>query len=186
MDTWLFHLFNTTLTAPFLDTVASVVATKWLLAGVAVLLGALSFVLGGRELRWSLVLGALVFIVSDLTVLVLKDIIARTRPCQALDGARVLAGCSESYSFPSRHATDMFAVMVLFGARHPGYSPAFLAAALVIAWSRVYAGAHYPLDVLAGAILGSALAASVVILDKRFGDIFVERFRGYVRRDNVF
>jgi undecaprenyl-diphosphatase len=76
----------------------------------------------------------------------------------------------------------MFAVMVLFGARYLNYAPAFLSAAFIVAWSRVYVGVHYPLDVVAGALLGSGIAVSILILEKRFG---VERLIEYVRRDKV-
>jgi undecaprenyl-diphosphatase len=182
IDTGLFYLLNTTLTASFLDVVMSLVSTKGLLVGVGVLAGALSFVLGGKAMKWTLVLGAVVFFISDVTVLVLKELFTRIRPCHALEGVRVLAECGSSYSFPSRHAVDMFAVMVLFGARYLNYAPAFLSAAFIVAWSRVYVGVHYPLDVVAGALLGSGIAVSILILEKRFG---VERLIEYVRRDKV-
>jgi hypothetical protein len=57
IDTGLFYLLNTTLTASFLDVVMSLVSTKGLLVGVGVLAGALSFVLGGKAMKWTLVLG---------------------------------------------------------------------------------------------------------------------------------
>jgi undecaprenyl-diphosphatase len=182
IDTGLFYLLNTTLTASFLDVVMSLVSTKGLFVGVGVLAGGLSFVLGGKNMKWTLVLSVVVFFISDVTVLVLKELFVRTRPCHALEGVRVLAECSSSYSFPSRHAADIFAVMVLFGARYLNYAPAFLTAAFIVAWSRVYVGAHYPLDVLAGALLGLAIAVTILRLEKRFG---VERLMEYVRKDKV-
>lgn len=179
IDAGLFYFFNSTLTAPFLDALVSVLAKKWFFLGLAALAGATVFFLGPKDLKWSVVLGVFVFFVSDATVLVLKELLARTRPCHALEGVRVIAGCSSSYSLPSRHATDMFAVMVLLTVRYRAWSPAFLTAAVVVGWSRVYAGQHYPLDVAAGAVMGSGLAACVFMLDKRFE---AQRLMDYLKR----
>jgi undecaprenyl-diphosphatase len=168
IDTGLFHLFNTTLTAPFLDLLVTVISKKGVFLGLAAIAAALFFFLGGRDVKWSVMLGLSVLFISDATSMVLKDFFARTRPCHALEGVRLFAECGASYSFPSSHASNVFAVMVLLTARYPAWAAAFLAAAFIVAWSRVYGGVHYPLDVLAGALLGSALAACVFVLDKRF------------------
>jgi undecaprenyl-diphosphatase len=90
----------------------------------------------------------------------LKQLIHRPRPCDVLEGINLLVGCPESFAMPSGHAsgTFAFAVPLYFfvrsGARH-----ALLAGAALISASRVYVGVHYPSDVLAGAALGSAVAA---------------------------
>jgi undecaprenyl-diphosphatase len=45
--------------------------------------------------------------------------------------------------------------------RAPRAAPAFFLLATAIAWSRVYVGVHYPLDVLGGAVLGVAIAIAL-------------------------
>ena len=55
---------------------------------------------------------------------------------------------------PSGHATTAFAVLVAFGTLWPRYRTVFLIYALLIAVSRVLVTAHYPSDVLAGALVG--------------------------------
>ena len=77
--------------------------------------------------------------------------------------------------FPSLHASGSFAVaMVLLFERRDRWAALFVFAAAAIAWSRVYLGLHFPMDVLAGAVAGSLIA------------LFVERFafrRGRKVRD---
>ncbi|MCB0570653.1 MAG: phosphatase PAP2 family protein [Phaeodactylibacter sp.] len=90
-----------------------------------------------------------------------KKHVRRLRPCQDTEiqaGARLLVGCGRSYSFTSSHAANHFA-MAAFIALTLGRIyrrirwPLFLWAAS-IAYGQVYVGVHYPLDVIAGGLLG--------------------------------
>ncbi len=79
-----------------------------------------------------------------------------------LDRVRVIGHLSHSFSLPSGHAVFSFMTATVLG--HGGgrrrKAPLFFLAALV-AWSRIYLGMHYPLDVLAGALVGSLCGLSV-------------------------
>jgi len=74
----------------------------------------------------------------------------------------VLAGCGGGYSFPSSHASNHFALASLLapswarGASSRWRWALFLWAAS-IAYGQVYVGMHYPVDVLFGALLGTAI-----------------------------
>jgi membrane-associated phospholipid phosphatase len=85
----------------------------------------------------------------------MKRVVRRPRPDDPR--VRVLAGTPSRLSFPSAHATSTTAAAVLFGTllRRP------LVAVLVppMALSRLVLGVHYPSDVLAGSLLGVAVAA---------------------------
>ena len=89
-------------------------------------------------------------------------------------------------SFPSDHATVLFALAFsLWLTRSPAPRRAgaiLLAAALAVGWARIFLGAHYPLDVLAGAGIGLAFAVTFALNPLRRG---VERFSELLDRAYV-
>jgi undecaprenyl-diphosphatase len=112
---------------------------------------------GGR--LWQL--GLAILLAYVLVDLVLKPSIARSRPYDVLMDIRVVGARPVTYSFPSGHACSSFAgawVLTLMWVR---VAPLIWALAALIAFSRVYIGVHYPIDVLAGALIGVAVGALV-------------------------
>lgn len=88
-----------------------------------------------------------------------KRVVRRPRPDDPT--VRVGVATPSTLSFPSAHATSTTAAAVLFGALLP--VGGLRAAALVVppmALSRLVLGVHYPSDVLAGGVLGAAVAAA--------------------------
>ncbi len=90
--------------------------------------------------------------------------IDRARPYEAMNGVHLLVDKTTDFSFPSDHATAAGAVAVglLLTNRPWGIVAAVLA--IVMAFTRVYVGAHYPGDVIAGLALGGAVAAAGTVL----------------------
>jgi undecaprenyl-diphosphatase len=86
------------------------------------------------------------------------------RPYTVFPDALVLVGRSHDFAFPSDHAVMAGAVAagVLLAGRRLG--AVAVAAALLMAAARVYVGAHFPLDVVAGLLLGSAVAVLSFVL----------------------
>lgn len=99
------------------------------------------------------------FLVADWFANELKLFFERIRPCNALDNVRLLIGCGKSFSFPSNHAVNAFAFATPFylmtKRRARGV---FFVVALLVGFSRVYVGVHYPSDVIAGALFGMLIA----------------------------
>lgn len=91
---------------------------------------------------------------------ILAHLAFRVRPFLA-GPATLLIHHSADSSFPSDHATLTFAVAAMLLAYHRRVGVALLVIALWVAVARVYVGAHYPGDVLGGAILGCAVSAGV-------------------------
>jgi membrane-associated phospholipid phosphatase len=96
----------------------------------------------------------------------LKIVFGRARPYAWLAGDDSGFGFfrygAKFASFPSGHTTTSVAAALAFGAVFPRWRPAFLLAALAIALSRIVLDVHYPSDVIAGALLGSAVAFYVL------------------------
>lgn len=91
---------------------------------------------------------------SDLIALVLKRITDRPRPSVTYAEPEALVRTPLDHSFPSGHAATSFAAATLFARFDRRAAVPLFALAAAIAWSRVYVGVHYPLDVLGGAVLG--------------------------------
>jgi undecaprenyl-diphosphatase len=90
-----------------------------------------------------------------------KLAVRRSRP--ELPGLPPLAGAPSSLSFPSAHATSSFAAATAMGRIAPQRRAALLVGAAAMAATRPYLGMHYPSDVLAGAVLGTALGMAAPV-----------------------
>lgn len=101
--------------------------------------------------------------------LVLKPLVGRTRPFMVNEAIEVLTRTPHDFSFPSGHTGSMVAVaaVILFCMDRKYGIPAIIAA-LLMAFSRVYVGVHYPTDVLASIILGFVIALFAVKSMDRF------------------
>ncbi len=92
----------------------------------------------------------------------LKNLVARPRPCWINTDISLLVAMPEDYSFPSGHTLHCFvAATVLMHYEKRLGIPAFVLAILV-AFSRLYLYVHFPADVLAGAVLGIGIGLLAV------------------------
>jgi undecaprenyl-diphosphatase len=87
-----------------------------------------------------------------------KQTIRRNRPFTSLNGIQNRIIPSDQFSFPSGHTAAAFIMATLLASFFPAAAlPVYLWASLV-GLSRVYLGVHYPSDILAGVVMGSACA----------------------------
>ena len=100
---------------------------------------------------------------------VLKPLVGRTRPFVVNDAIEVLTRVPHDYSFPSGHTGSMVAVCaVILLCMDRKYGIVATVAALLMAFSRVYVGVHYPTDVFASIVLGFVIAVFAVKSMDRF------------------
>jgi undecaprenyl-diphosphatase len=112
-----------------------------------------------RALLWQVCLAILL---AHVTVdLVLKPLMARSRPFIAIHDARVVVARPLTYSFPSGHAASATAGAFVTTLMLPRARVLLWALAALIAFSRIYVGVHYPLDVVFGAVVGLAVGILV-------------------------
>lgn len=98
--------------------------------------------------------------------LLIKNIVGRLRPELVLNNIAVYTKVNDYFSFPSSHAATAFAGAVIVSRIFPKGAPYFYFLAFLIAFSRIYLGVHYPLDVLIGAVLGLLVGFIVIKLTK--------------------
>ena len=93
-----------------------------------------------------------------------KHLFNRTRPFLWDSEIAPLIKTPSSSSFPSGHSATAAAGSLTLSVLYPVLAPVFLVSGFLVALSRVYLGVHYPFDVLAGVIIGTTVAALLLIL----------------------
>ena len=112
--------------------------------------------------------GASLAINALLVNVFLKNIVARSRPYEVIDGLTSLVGEQSDFSFPSGHTSSAFSVaVVMFMLMPKKYGVPALIVATLIAYSRLYVGVHYPSDIIGGLIIGILVAVICVTVYKR-------------------
>ena len=90
---------------------------------------------------------------------IMKPSIARTRPYDMIEGLNILISPSHDFSFPSGHTANSFSCAWVMLRRLPKkFGVPALVLALLISFSRLYIGVHFPSDVLGGALIAIILA----------------------------
>jgi undecaprenyl-diphosphatase len=113
---------------------------------------------------WFLAVLVTADLAADGLSLLLRQWIGRARPPSVYREPEPLVSVPHTGAFPSGHASTAFACATVIGwASRRLAVPAYVLAA-AIAWSRVYVGVHWPLDVLGGALLGVLVAIALLRL----------------------
>jgi len=176
LDQQLF-LFLNSLNSPFCDKVMHAISGRilWVPLYLAILI-----YLGIKYKRKFLII--LLFIIiaaalADQISVFFKNIFQRPRPCHepSLDGLvhMVNGECGGIFSFVSSHATNSFnvALLSLLFIKKRWFSISIIIWALVVGYSRIYLGVHYPGDVICGSLLGALIGWSIyrlyVLTDNR-------------------
>jgi undecaprenyl-diphosphatase len=172
LDYQVFKLINTVFDPAWLDPIMILVRNKYFWLPLYLFFISFFVVNFRKESIW-IILGLLITVsASDLTSSKLvKPTVKRLRPCNNVElgfEPNMRIHCSSSYSFTSSHATNHFAIAVFLfftlGKMIKKYKWLLIFWAFLISYAQVYVGAHFPIDVTAGAFLGSLIGGSVASL----------------------
>jgi undecaprenyl-diphosphatase len=118
----------------------------------------LSLIISGQEklVRVGLKI-ALVLVVSETLVFLIKRVIQRPRPFTILPEVINTRATACQYSLPSGHTCAAFAMAFVLTSAFPGLDYIFFTLATLVGLSRMYLGVHYPSDVVAGMLIAYAV-----------------------------
>ena len=120
--------------------------------------------------------------IVDQMSTVIKYAFERPRPCNALPSVYLLETCGNGYSFISNHASNVFgfAMVTTLLFKKRWYTISIFIWALVVAYSRIYLGKHYPLDIVGGAAFGMFVGGGCYLLLQLYFEI-----RSYLKLGKV-
>ena len=137
----------------------------WIVVGILIIL----FLIKKTRIM-AIVAGASIILGRYVVVEIIKRLYSRPRPYLILDGVKKIISENHDYqSFPSGHATIFFALATAIYFFNKKWGIVSFVAAILVGISRIFVGVHWPLDVLAGAIVGIISGVIVNLIFKKYG-----------------
>ena len=176
LDLKLFRLINQKLSNPVFDWFMPFISSKsfWL---IPIFIGlVLLFWLGKKRGRIATLLIILTIATADpFCARVLKPTFKRLRPSHELSDVRLLGKKGGKYGFPSNHAANVAGSMLILAFFYRRYKYLCGGLALVVGYSRIYLGVHYPTDVLAGFVIGIGISVGWILIWRSLANYLLKK-----------
>ncbi len=166
IDQQLFFLINRGFANPIFDFLLPLMRSKYFWAPLYIFL--IVYIIKSNKTSkgiWTIAFVLITFALTDfVSASIIKETVQRLRPCndpEIMGFVRNIVGCGNGYSFVSSHAANHFGIAIFLGLFFNEYrwvGISFKIWATVIAFSQVYVGVHYPIDVICGMFLGIGIA----------------------------
>jgi len=169
IDSSLFYFLNVRMANPVFDLVMPFLTEKYTWFPVWSIAAVFLITRGGKNGRWALLIAIIAVGMSDyISASIIKPLAGRIRPCNVEPVVHLLGKKKSSFSFPSAHAANFFALATVFSYFYYNYRVIFWFFAVLVAYSRIAVGVHYPFDVTAGALLGYVMAVVLLLSYEHF------------------
>lgn len=116
-----------------------------------------------RRSVYPFALTAVAVLAADGLAGLVKVLVGENRPSEP----DPLVTIPHSHSFPSGHTATATAAAIVLSSLAPRLTPLFVVLAAAIAYSRLYVGVHFPLDIVGGAVIGAATALLLLAAARR-------------------
>lgn len=166
-------LFLNGINSPFWDTIMFWISYKF--TWIPLYLGTLIYFVYQQRTKavLTIIMAIGVIVLADqVSVNLFKNVFLRYRPCHNIDIQGLVHlvhdHCGGQYGFVSSHAANAFgfAIFSALVIQKRNISYGLLIWAIVVSYSRIYLGVHYPADIFGGAILGAFFASIIYLLYK--------------------
>jgi undecaprenyl-diphosphatase len=160
LDQKVFYFINCRLKNSFLDWIMPIITNEhyYRIPFLVLLIGLMAF--GSRTVRTALLLVLIVITIADQLCNLIKRKVGRKRPGIVLPNMNQMVKAGK-LSFPSNHSANNLGTAVVISMFSVKMGIWFLVGAIIIGFSRVYCGVHYPVDVLIGFVIGLLVALVV-------------------------
>ncbi len=160
IDHAIFHFINDSIANPILNWIIPIVTNENNIAVPLVLFWLWLLFYKGKRGKIAAVLLLLTVILTDvIAAQIIKPWIGRIRPSHAmLDNINLLVSRGGKYGFVSNHAANTMAAATIIGYFYKKWKSVVITISIIVGFSRVYVGVHYPFDVIGGWLFGYALA----------------------------
>jgi undecaprenyl-diphosphatase len=164
IDHAIFHFINDSIANPILNLIMPIVTNENNIIVPLILIWFWLLMFQGKRGKIAAILLLLTVILADvIAAQIIKPWIGRIRPSRAmLDNINLLVSKGGKYGFVSNHAANTMAAATIIGYFYKKWKYFAIIISIIVGFSRIYIGVHYPFDVFGGWLFGYTLAWGIL------------------------